>query len=58
MNTKVSALSCVNTMSEIISHNEIDDILVLLLQRTNLELELNRSTDEVDFLDVYYNKVD
>lgn len=45
-------------MSETIPHNDNDYIPVFLLKETNIELELNQSPDDFDFIDVAYAKED
>lgn len=47
-----------NAESETITEFDTNEITVFLLGETNLELELNRSPDEIDFIDVEYNEVD
>lgn len=51
-NTKANTLSRLSTVTETIPHRHIDDITVFSIDETTLELELNRASDEVDFIDV------
>lgn len=45
-------------MSEMIPNEDMDKIHVLLIEETNLELELNRSPDRVDLIDVKFTGID
>lgn len=45
-------------MRETITHDDSDNIPVFILEDSNLELELNRSPHQVDFIDVEYAEVD
>lgn len=55
---KANASSCLNTMGKTISHEDGYRICVVLLEETNIELEINRYPDEVDFINVEYYQVD
>lgn len=57
-NMPSDVLSILKIVSETITQNDTGEILVFLLDDTNLELQLNRSSYEVQFIDVKFNKVD
>lgn len=43
-------------MSERIPHRHNDDIPILLLDETNIDLELNRPSDDFTFIEVSYGE--
>lgn len=51
-NIQSDASSILNNSSETIRHVDVDDKPAFLKYETNLELELNRSLDEIDFIDM------
>lgn len=51
-------MSRLYTTGETIPHDDDDDIPVFELDLVNVELELNKSPDHVDFIDVQYTEVD
>lgn len=57
-NTQADALRRLKNLTETITHDYKDDISVFLLDETNLKPELNRSPDEVGFLDVERNDIE
>lgn len=50
-------LNVFDTVHETIAQDYRDEVLVLPLDETSFELELNRSSNEAEFIDVEYNKV-
>jgi len=58
INTQADALSRLVTTGETIPHDDNDDIPVFELDLVNAELELNRSPEDVDFIDVQYAEID
>lgn len=45
-------------MREITLHDNSENIFLFLLEETSLELDLNRSADKVDFINVEYNEAE